>query len=513
MENFLLGATDVFNLTSLMFMFLGVFCGVIVGAIPGLSGPMAIALCIPLTYYMSTVGAVGFLVGINKGGTFGGSIASILLNTPGSPESAATCYDGYPLALQGKGEKALKISLYSSAIGDTISAFSLVLLSVPLASVALKMAPADLCAIIVFSLVLVAGLDTASMSKGLIAGALGMLLACVGMDPVSGQPRLDFGSLELTAGIPLMCLAIGTLAMSEIIFQMQKAFLNAKSGAELSRGASKADRSVTWAEFRGVIKTAVRSSGIGVVIGVLPGLGATMAAFMAYGTAKKASKKPEEFGKGSLEGIAAPEAANNAIIGANLVPLLTLGIPGNVAAAIILGAFIIHGLAPGPMMFAENPRLIYGVYVAVFMAGFMNLFVGSMGLKLFIRIMGVPRTLLYPAVLYICIVGAYLVSGSVFAVGCMLALALLGFFMRKFGYSFVTFLIGFVLEPAFELSLQQTLILSGDNVSVFFTRPVPLVMLVASLLLAVHTWRQSRKARALQAAQAQQAEDTPLALD
>ena len=186
MENFLLGLGDVFNQTSLAFMLFGVVCGIVVGAVPGLSGPMAIALCIPLTYYMTPVGAVGFLVGINKGGTFGGSIASILLNTPGSPESAATCYDGYPLALQRKGEKALKISLFASFFGDTISAISLVLLSVPLASVALKLAPADICAIILFSLVLVSGLDTGSMSKGLIAGALGMLLGCIGLDPVSG---------------------------------------------------------------------------------------------------------------------------------------------------------------------------------------------------------------------------------------------------------------------------------------------------------------------------------------
>ena len=493
MENFFLGLGDVFNLTSLAFMLFGVVCGIVVGAIPGLSGPMAIALCIPLTYYMTPVGAVGFLVGINKGGTFGGSIASILLNTPGSPESAATCYDGYPLALQRKGEKALKVSLFASFFGDTISAVSLVLLSVPLASVALKLAPADICAIILFSLVLVSGLDTGSMSKGLVAGALGMLLGCVGLDPVSGQPRLDFGVLELSAGIPLMCLAIGTLAMSEIIFQMQKSCLLEKSGAELARTASREEGRVSWAELKSVIRTAIRSSGIGVVIGVLPGLGATMAAFMAYGAAKKASRHPEEFGRGALEGVAAPEAANNAIIGANLVPLLTLGIPGNVAAAIILGAFMVHGLTPGPLMFAENPRLIYGIYVAVFMAGIMNLLAGSVGLRLFIRVMGIPRTVLYPAVLYICIVGAYLVGSSVFGVGVMLCLALLGFFMRKFGYSFDTFLIGFVLAPGFELSLQQTLILSGDDPSVFVTRPLPLIRLAACVLLASSTGRNARK--------------------
>ena len=324
LENVLLGLGDVFNFTSLLFMFFGVTCGIIVGAIPGLSGPIAIALCIPLTYYMSPVAAIGFLVGINKGGTFGGSIASILLNTPGSPESSATCYDGYPMALQGKGEKALKISLFSSFFGDTISAISLIVLSIPLAAVALKLSPPDLCAIMVFSLILVSGLDSSSVGKSIIAAAMGMLLSTVGMDTF-GDERLTFNNLTLSAGIPLMSVAIGTLALSELVFQMQKQFLGQKSGAEASCGADKDACRLPVSEMLPLLPTAIRSSIIGVIIGVLPGLGSTMAAFMAYGTAKKASKHPEQFGKGCPEGISAPEAANNAIIGANLVPLLTPG--------------------------------------------------------------------------------------------------------------------------------------------------------------------------------------------
>ena len=491
-ENVLLGLGDVFNVTSLLFMFFVVVSGIIVGAIPGLSGPIAIALCIPFTYYMSPVAAIGFLVGINKGGTFGGSIASILLNTPGSPESSATCYDGYPMALQGKGEKALKCSLFSSFFGDTISAISLIILSIPLAAVALKLSPPDLCAIMVFSLVLVSGLDSGSLGKALIAAAAGMLLSCVGMD-CFGDERLTFNNLTLSAGIPLMSVAIGTLALSELVFQMQKQFLGQKSGAEASCGAEKDDCRFTPREMRQVLPTAIRSSIIGVVIGVLPGLGSTMAAFMAYGTAKKASKHPEKFGTGVLEGVAAPEAANNAIIGANLVPLLTLGIPGNASAAIIMGALILHGLTPGPLMFEEQPRVIYGVYCAVLMAGFMNLFCGWMGLRAFIWVLGVSRTLLYPVVMLTCMVGSYLADNSIFCTLVMLVLAVLGFFMRKLGYSFVTFLIGFVLGPGFEMSLQQSLTISGDRLDIFYTRPIPVILFVLSLFMVYRIYRQWKK--------------------
>ena len=492
LENVLLGLGDVFNFTSLLFMFFGVTCGIIVGAIPGLSGPIAIALCIPLTYYMSPVAAIGFLVGINKGGTFGGSIASILLNTPGSPESSATCYDGYPMALQGKGEKALKISLFSSFFGDTISAISLIVLSIPLAAVALKLSPPDLCAIMVFSLILVSGLDSSSVGKSIIAAAMGMLLSTVGMDTF-GDERLTFNNLTLSAGIPLMSVAIGTLALSELVFQMQKQFLGQKSGAEASCGADKDACRLPVSEMLPLLPTAIRSSIIGVIIGVLPGLGSTMAAFMAYGTAKKASKHPEQFGKGCPEGISAPEAANNAIIGANLVPLLTLGIPGNVSAAIIMCALILHGLNPGPLMFEEHPRIIYGIYCAVLMAGFMNLFCGWFGLRIFIHVLGCPRTLLYPVVMFTCMVGAYLADNSIFCTLVMLVLAVLGFFMRKFGYSFVTFLIGFVLGPGFEMSLQQSLTISGNELSIFYTRPIPVILLIASVLMIWRIYVQWKK--------------------
>ena len=494
MENFFLGLGDVFNLTSLAFMLFGVVCGIVVGAIPGLSGPMAIALCIPLTYYMTPVGAVGFLVGINKGGTFGGSIASILLNTPGSPESAATCYDGYPLALQRKGEKALKVSLFASFFGDTISAVSLVLLSVPLASVALKLAPADICAIILFSLVLVSGLDTGSMSKGLVAGALGMLLGCVGLDPVSGQPRLDFGVLELSAGIPLMCLAIGTLAMSEIIFQMQKSCLLEKSGAELARTASREEGRVSWAELKSVIRTAIRSSGIGVVIGVLPGLGATLAAFLSYSEARRWSKTPENFGKGEISGVVASETGNNAATGGAMIPMLALGLPGGSTTALMLSVFMLHGLEPGPLIMVEQEGMVWSVFTSMLLANCCILFLGYVTMRIVVNLLRIPNNYLMPIVFVLATIGAYALRNSTFDVVIMLAAGIAGFFLRRRGYSPASIVLGSILGSLGESALAKSMQLSTYDWTIFFSRPFAAFFMISGIIAILLTiWRGIRE--------------------
>ncbi len=490
MDVFFNAAVDALNATTLLYIAIGVVIGVTVGAIPGLSGAIAVALCVPLTFYMSAVAAIGFLIGINKGGTFGGSIASILINTPGAPESAATAFDGYPLAQKGQGVRAVKVSLYSSFFGDTFSALCLISFSIPLASVAIKLAPIDLCAIIVFSLVLVSSLESDNIGKGLISCCLGMLVACIGQDTFGEERFVFFNILDLSVGVSLMGLSIGTLALSEVIFQVQKHLLFTASAAQASLAVSPDKKRLHWAEFKSLIPTCLRSSCIGAVIGALPGLGATMAAFMGYGMAKKFSKTPEEFGTGCLEGIAGPEAANNAVIGSNLIPVLTLGIPGNLTSAIVMGALIMHGIQPGPLLFEKNPDLIYGIYVMVFIAGFMNLIISRIGMGLFFRALALRRSVLMPVVMFLCLSGAYLGDMSTFAVGIMLLMGLLGFFMRKFGYSFVTFLIGFVLAPGFESSLQQSLIIYDDQFWLFFTRPVPVLALLGCFYII---WRSLRK--------------------
>jgi putative tricarboxylic transport membrane protein len=303
MEVILAGFLDTFTLTNILFIFLGIAMGVFVGAVPGLNGPMAIALAVPMTYYMPPLAAIAFLIGINKGGTYGGSIAAILLNTPGAPEAAATCYDGHPLAKQGKGEKALKMALYASVFGDTFSDFVLILVAAPIAVVALRMGPPEILAVIIFALTIIAGLESKHLVKGLIGAGLGLFFASVGMDPNTATPRLTFGLLELESGISLMALGIGTLALSEVLVQLE-----ARGGAqdkifELDKTQKKEDRRITFREFRGVLRTLTRSSLIGTAMGALPGLGAVIASFLGYGAAKRASKDPDSFGKGNIEGV------------------------------------------------------------------------------------------------------------------------------------------------------------------------------------------------------------------
>ncbi len=486
MEVILAGFLDTFTVENILFIFMGVTMGVFVGAVPGLNGPMAIALAVPMTYYMSPIAAVAFLIGINKGGTFGGSIAAILLNTPGTPEAAATCWDGHPLAKKGKGEKALKMALYSSVFGDTFSDFVLILVAAPIAVLALKMGPPEILSVIIFALTIIAGLESKQLVKGLIGAGLGIFFASIGMDPNTATPRLTFGLWELESGISLMALGIGTLALSEVLVQLETRGETQDKIFELDKTMKKEDRRISFGEFRGVFKTLMRSSVIGTVLGALPGLGAVIAAFLGYGAAKRASKDPDSFGKGNLEGIAAAESANNAVIGSNLIPLFTLGIPGNVASAMLIGAFIMHGVTPGPLMFEEHGRLIYGIYGGMLVGNIFNLFIGAIGLRIFVRVLSIPRNIIYPVIIFICLTGAYIADNSLFAVGVMIVFAVLGYFMKKLEFSFVSFIIGFVLAPMFEMSLQQTLIMSRNNLFIMFQRPIALIFIVFTIVLI---WR------------------------
>ncbi|MEW6670441.1 MAG: tripartite tricarboxylate transporter permease [Thermodesulfobacteriota bacterium] len=493
LEVIIAGFIDALHPLSLLFVLLGVIAGVIAGAIPGINGPMAIALCIPLSYYMSPVAAIGFLVGLNKGAFFGGSISGVLLNTPGTPEAAATTWDGYPLALQGRGEKALRMALYASVTGDAFSTIVLILVAAPLATVALYMGPPEIFALICLAMTIIAGLGTQSILRGLIAAALGVLVGSIGMEPVSALPRLTFDLYQLERGISLVPIGIGMLAFSELIIQLERRVKQNGSECAISFSSKPEDRFISWKEYRGLTKTLLRASIAGTVVGALPGLGAPVASFFAYDQEKKRSKTPEAFGTGKLEGIAASESANSAVVGGSLIPLFTLGIPGNVAAALLIGAFVIHGMIPGPLMFEQNAQLIYAVYGSLIIANIFLLGVGRVGLKSFCKVVQMPAAILYPMIIFTCIVGSYLAEYSVFDVSLMLFFAFIAYFMKKFDFNHICFIIGFILAPIWETSLQQVIISSQNNLFMFFTRPVAIILMAITFYVVIKSIRGSFK--------------------
>ncbi|MDH5660519.1 MAG: tripartite tricarboxylate transporter permease [Gammaproteobacteria bacterium] len=512
MEMIIAGLLDSISPASLVFVLVGVAIGVLIGAIPGINGPMAIALFIPITYYMTPLTAVGFLVGLNKGAFFGGAVSAVLLRTPGTPEAAATAWDGYPLTQQGKGEKALRMALYSSVAGDFISTVVLIVIAAPLAAIALFMGPAEIFALISLALTVIAGIGTTSICRGLIAAGFGILLGLIGTEPVTALPRLTFDIYQLGSGLSLIPVAIGLLAFSEILLQVEK--FTVKGGGEHSAhvfSTKLEDRLISLKEFFKNTKTLLRGSLIGIGVGAMPGLGAPVASFMSYDQAMKRSKHKEEFGKGRLEGIAASESANSSVVASSLIPLFVLGIPGNLAAAMLMGAFMIHGMQPGPLLFKENAQLMYGIYGSLLLASLFLLVIGRLGLRFFCKAVDIPAKILYPIVIFTCIMGSYLGKSSMFDVGIMLAFGFIGYFMRKFDYSYVAFLIGFILAPEWERSLQQVVIISEYDSFMFLQRPVAMILMVLTFFVVGRTFWCSisagRKKRLEEAATAQQAKN------
>lgn len=497
MEMIIAGLMDAISPANLMFVFVGVAIGVLIGAIPGINGPMAIALFIPVTYYMTALTAIGFLVGLNKGAFFGGAVSAVLLRTPGTPEAAATAWDGYPLTQQGKGEKALRMALYSSVAGDFLSTIVLIAIAAPLAAVALFMGPAEIFALISLALTVIAGIGTNSISRGLIAAGFGILIGLIGTEPVTALPRLTFDIYQLGSGLSLIPVAIGLLAFSEILLQLEK-FTGKSVVQHMTHvfSSKREDRFLTAKEFFANTRTLLRGSLIGIGVGAMPGLGAPVASFMSYDQAMKRSKHKEEFGKGRLEGIAASESANSAVVAASMIPLFVLGIPGNLAVAMLMGAFMIHGMQPGPLMFKENAQLMYGIYGSLLLASFFLLIIGRFGLRFFCKAVNIPPMILYPIVVFTCIMGAYLGKSSMFDVAVMLSFGFIGYYMRKFDYSYVAFLIGFILAPEWERALQQVVIISEFDTYMFLQRPVAVGLMALTLFVIVRTfWKNIQDKR------------------
>ncbi|MBX2839023.1 MAG: tripartite tricarboxylate transporter permease [Gammaproteobacteria bacterium] len=473
-------------------LLIGVVVGTVVGAIPGMTTPMAVALTLPFTFTLQPVTGILLLLGVYKGGIYGGSITAILINTPGTPAASCTVLDGYPLAQRGEARRALDIALYSSCIADFISNISLILFAGVLAGFALKFGSPELFTLIVFSLTIIAGVSGQQLLKGFGSAALGLILATVGLDLIFGTSRFVFGQVNLMSGLTFIPVLIGLFALPEIInFFLQRHKELAKSSLA-GVGASLKD-------VLSSLKSIIRGSLIGVCLGAIPGIGGAPAAFMSYSEARRTSKDPNSFGTGNIEGVAASESGNNGVAGATMIPLLALGIPGDIITAIILGAFMIHGLRPGPLMFQDNISLIYALFMGIMLSSFYLLIVGKLSIKLISRIADIPRERLFPVVLVLCVYGAYAVNNTIFDVGIMFIMGAVGFTMLKLAIPAAPFLIAFILGPLLEDNFRQSLLISKGDYGIFFSTGIciffwGLTILSIGFLIWQHRKQNSRAA-------------------
>lgn len=471
----------MFTLASVLFCFIGTCIGIIFGAIPGLTTTMAIALFLPFTFGMEAIPAFGLLLGLYCGGVYGGSITAILINTPGTPAAAATALDGYPLARQGKALEALSLATLASFIGGIFSCIVLILVAPQLAKVALSFGPPEYFAISFFGLSMVATLAADNIVKGIIAACFGLFIATIGIDPIAGSLRFTFGTIHLIAGIDLICALIGLFAISEVFSKLETIYRDKGLGhMEQIKG-----KFVTLKILKANAFNFLRSSIIGTVIGIIPATGVGMANWVSYNEAKRATRHPELFGKGSYEGVAASETANNAVTGGAMVPLLTLGVPGDTMTAILLGALMIQGLAPGPKLFIDSPEVVTGIYGMLALANFFMLAVGLGLINLFVKIIKVPAKVLMPLVLIMCFVGSYAIQNSLFDVYVTLVFGVIGYLLIKAKFPIPPILLGIILGPLIESNFRRSITMSRGDMSIFFTRPISAVFIGIALIAMV----------------------------
>ncbi|MCY3985323.1 MAG: tripartite tricarboxylate transporter permease [Roseovarius sp.] len=454
------------NVEAFLALALGIVIGVIGGAIPGMSATMAVALTLPFTFSMQPITGILLLLGVYKGGIFGGSIPAILIKTPGTPASSATILDGFPMAEKGEAGRALGMALWASCTADLISNLSLILFAGWLASFALSFGPPEFFTLILFSLTIIAGVSGESLLRGALSALLGLLLATVGLDLVYGTNRFTLGDPNMMGGLNFIAVLIGLFAIPEVISMVWNP--TAHLGKTRQLGKSR----VSFADYRKSFKSIVRGSFIGVFLGSIPGIGAAPAAFLSYSEARRKSPNKNNFGKGEVEGVAASEAGNNGVAGATLIPLLALGVPGDVITAIIIGAFMIHGLQPGPMMFAMNTSIIYGLFIGLIVSSVFLFIFGSFAIRGFKFVANVPKRILMPAVLVLCVYGVFAVNNNVFDIGVMFVMGWLGYAMLRCRIPAAPFLIAFILGPLLEDNFRQSMLMSGSDPLVLIRGPI-----------------------------------------
>lgn len=473
------------NGTALGFVAAGAFVGVVVGAVPGLTAAAAIAMLMPLTYYLDPLSALAFLYVIGKSGRYGGSIAAILFNTPGTAAAAATVQDGYALTRAGKSGKALKVATVSSVFGDIVGDLILIFGAAVIASYTSRLGPPEYFAVFMMAFLVIGSVVSNSVYKGIVSTLLGAVVSLVGFDPITGSSRLTLDIYVLGDGISLVPLLIGMFVISEVLSRSAQ-LSNPRSASVRAKAMDPRDQKLHWREFKQIIFILLRSSGVGAIIGVFPGLGSSVASFVAYGEERRRSHSPDKWGSGIIEGVAAPEAANNAVSGPSMIPLLTLGIPGSTIAAILVGVFLVHGIQVGPSIFETSHELVYGLFAAGLLGIVCYGIIGYWGAPTVGRVVAyIPESSLYPFIFLTALIAAYSTQQSLPDVCIALFFGVIGYLFRKFEFSIPAFIIAFVLTGGAEEAYWQSLLLSNNGHWIFLERPVALVLFGIGLLVLV----------------------------
>jgi putative tricarboxylic transport membrane protein len=489
-------ATVMLNPTNFFFVFVGITSGIIVGALPGLTATMGCALLIPFTFGLPPIQGLLMLIGIFCGGIYGGSISGILIRTPGTPSAAATLLDGYPLSQKGMAGKAIGISTIASFVGGTTGAVIMTFLSPQIAKIGLRFGPPEFFALAIFGLGMIITISGRSLLKGIISALLGLMITVIGFDPLSGVPRFTFGSQNLLGGVTFIPALIGLFGYAQVFRNIEKITI-------LPQTKSKVEKILPrLSEIVSTLKTMIKSAIMGTFIGSIPGTGCDVAAFVTYGEAKRSSKHPEKFGTGILEGVAAPEAGNNGATGGAMIPMLTLGVPGDAVTAVLLGALTIHGLQPGPMLFKDHLDIIYPIFSGMIMAQFILLIVGLSGARVFARLINIDRRILTPVIFFLCVVGSYAMRFSFFDVGLSLIIGVIAYFMEYYGYTVSPILLALILGPMAEQNLRRSLIISHGDPIVFFKRPISAAFIILTVFVIISSYYRIKKANQREAKQA-----------
>jgi putative tricarboxylic transport membrane protein len=491
-DNLSIGLNSALSLTNLYYCFIGVLLGTFVGVLPGIGALVALSLLLPITFHLPATPAIVMLAGVYYGSTYGGSTASILLNLPGTPSTAVTCLDGYPMAKQGRAGVALLMTTVASFFGATVGILVMTLFSPLIVEFALKFGPAEYFAMMVLGLVAASSVASGSPTKGFAMVVVGLLLGVVGTDLETGTTRFTFGMPELADGVPLVAVAMGLFGVAEVIYSVKVV----KPGQIDRKAVTYRSMIPTRHDVRRSWMPMVRGSSLGSFFGALPGTGGVIASFMAYAIEKKVAKDPERFGKGAIEGIMAPEAANNSADQTAFIPTLTLGIPGNVVMALMLGALMIHGIAPGSQLMTNEPELFWGVLMSFWIGNLMLLILNIPLIGIWIRLLAVPYHMLYPTVLMFVAIGVYSVNNSPNDVLIVMVLGGLGYLMRLLGMQPAPLILGFVLGPLMEENFRRTMLIARGDFTVFFQRPISAVLMALTLMLVVYIlWTNFRPGR------------------